>query len=141
MGENVGASCDGRKAGEPLADGGISASSGCDRQGPTSMLKSAAALDNQDISNGSLLNMKFSPSIFREERDKKHFYSILRSFVALKLQHVQFNVVDRAELLAAQKDPEAYRNLLIRVAGYTAYFTSLDTKLQNEIIRRTECVF
>lgn len=141
MGENVGAGCDGRKAGEPLADGGISASSGSDKQGPTSMLKSAAALDNRYISNGSLLNLKFSPAIFKDERDRKQFYSILRSFVALKIQHVQFNVVDKAELIAAQKNPEEYRNLLIRVAGYTAYFTALDTKLQNEIIRRTECVF
>ena len=141
MGENVGAGCDGRKAGEPLADGGISASSGCDRQGPTAMLKSASAISSPDISNGSLLNMKFSPSIFEEERDRQRFRSLLRSFVSLKIQHVQFNVVNREELLKAQENPENYRSLLIRVAGYTAYFTALDRKLQNEIIRRTECVF
>lgn len=141
MGENVGAGCDGRKAGEPLADGGISACSGCDRLGPTAMLKSASAVKNEDISNGTLLNMKFSPSIFKDERDRQKFRSLLRSFVSLKIQHVQFNVVDKEELLAAQKDPENYRSLLIRVAGYTAYFTALDQKLQNEIIRRTECVF
>lgn len=141
MGDNVGATCDGRKSREPLADGGISACSGCDRQGPTAVLKSAAAIRNQDISNGTLLNMKFSPSIFREEKDRRHFYSLLRAFVSLKIQHVQFNVVDREELLAAQENPENYRSLLIRVAGYTAYFVALDTKLQNEIIRRTECIF
>lgn len=141
MGENVGAGCDGRKAGEPLADGGISACSGCDRLGPTAMLKSASAVNNENISNGTLLNMKFSPSIFKSERDRQKFCSLLRSFVSLKIQHVQFNVVNREDLLAAQKDPDSYRSLLIRVAGYTAYFTALDQKLQNEIIRRTECVF
>ena len=140
MGENVGAGCDGRNAGEPLADGGISACSGCDRKGPTAMLKSASALDFRNISNGTLLNMKFSPSIFTEERSRERFYGLLRSFVELGIQHVQFNVVDREELLDAQRRPERYGNLLIRVAGYTAYFTALDRKLQNEIIRRTECV-
>lgn len=140
MGENVGATCDGRNAGEPLADGGISACSGCDRKGPTAMLKSASVFDYQNISNGSLLNMKFSPSIFKEERSRERFYGLLKSFVALGIQHVQFNVVDKDELLDAQKRPEKYGNLLIRVAGYTAYFTALDRKLQNEIIRRTECV-
>lgn len=140
MGENVGATCDGRRSGEPLADGGISACGGCDRNGPTAMLKSASALDFECIANGTLLNMKFSPSIFREERSRERFYALLRSFVELGIQHVQFNVVDKEELLDAQKKPENYGNLLIRVAGYTAYFTALDRKLQNEIIRRTECV-
>ena len=140
MGENVGATCDGRRSGEPLADGGISACGGCDRNGPTAMLKSASALDFECIANGTLLNMKFSPSIFREERSRERFYGLLRSFVELGIQHVQFNVVDKEELLDAQRRPENYGNLLIRVAGYTAYFTALDRKLQNEIIRRTECV-
>lgn len=140
MGENVGAGCDGRRAGNPLADGGISACGGCDRNGPTAMMKSASVLDFEHIANGTLLNMKFSPSMFQEERSRERFYGLLRSFVELGIQHVQFNVVDKEELLDAQKRPEKYGNLLIRVAGYTAYFTALDRKLQNEIIRRTECV-
>ena len=78
--------------------------------------------------------------MFQEERSRERFYGLLRSFVELGIQHVQFNVVDKEELLDAQKRPEKYGNLLIRVAGYTAYFTALDRKLQNEIIRRTECV-
>lgn len=140
MGANVGASCDGRLAGQPLADGGISPSAGADRYGPTAILKSASKLEFESIANGSLLNMKFSASLFQQESSRARFCALLRSFVALGIHHVQFNVVDRAELLAAQKDPQTHRNLLIRVAGYTAYFVELDPSLQNEIIRRTECV-
>lgn len=140
MGENVGASCDGRLAGQPLADGGISPSAGMDRLGPTAVLKSASGLEFERVSNGSLLNMKFSGGLFQTEHSRRQFYALLRSFVALGIHHVQFNVVDRAELLQAQKTPEQYRNLLIRVAGYTAYFVELDRSLQDEIIRRTECV-
>lgn len=140
MGANVGASCDGRRAGTPLADGGISPSAGYDRLGPTAVLKSASALDYSILSNGTLLNMKFSASMFDGEGARARFYALLRSFVRLGIHHVQFNVVSREELLNAQKDPEKYRNMLIRVAGYTAYFVELDEGLQNEIIRRTECV-
>ena len=140
MGANVGASCDGRLAGQPLADGGISPSAGADRFGPTAILKSASSLEFLRISNGSLLNMKFSSSIFRESSSRERFCALLRSFVALGIHHVQFNVVSREELLAAQKEPGKHRNLLIRVAGYTAYFVELDQSLQDEIIRRTECV-
>lgn len=140
MGANVGASCDGRLAGQPLADGGISPSSGSDRLGPTAVLKSASSLEFQRISNGSLLNMKFSSSMFQEAGSRARFCALLRSFVALGIHHVQFNVVSRDELLAAQREPGKHRNLLIRVAGYTAYFVELDRTLQDEIIRRTECV-
>lgn len=140
MGANVGASCDGRRAGQPLADGGISPSSGADRLGPTAILKSASKLEYPLIANGSLLNMKFSASMFREAGSRQRFYALLRSFVALGIHHVQFNVVSREELLAAQQEPGKHRNLLIRVAGYTAYFVELDRPLQDEIIRRTECV-
>lgn len=140
MGANVGASCDGRLAGTPLADGGISPSSGADRLGPTAVLKSASGLEFRGISNGSLLNMKFSGGIFREAGSRARFCALLRSFVALGIHHVQFNVVSRDELLAAQREPDKHRNLLIRVAGYTAYFVELDRCLQDEIIRRTECV-
>lgn len=140
MGANVGASCDGRLAGQPLADGGISPSAGADRLGPTAILKSASSLEFLRISNGSLLNMKFSSSMFQEPSSRERFCALLRSFVALGIHHVQFNVVSREELLAAQKEPAKHRNLLIRVAGYTAYFVELDQSLQDEIIRRTECV-
>lgn len=140
MGANVGASCDGRLARQPLADGGISPSAGADRYGPTAILKSASVLEYEKVANGSLLNMKFSASLFQQESARTRFYALLRSFVALGIHHVQFNIVDREELLAAQKDPQTHRNLLIRVAGYTAYFVELDSSLQNEILRRTECV-
>lgn len=137
MGANVGATPDGRKAGEPLADGGMSAVYGRDRKGPTAVLQSVSRVDSLRGSNGTLLNLKFLPQMFNSGEGIDKFSSLLRTFVGLGINHVQFNVVDREELLAAQANPEAYRNLTIRVAGYTAYFTELAHELQNEIIART----
>lgn len=138
MGENVGASPDGRLCGEPLADGGMSPVYGRDRQGPTAVLQSVAKLDNVLTSNGGLLNMKFLPEFFATRRGIEKFALFLRTFVDLKIPHVQFNVLRREDLLAAQQEPEKHRGLTVRVAGYTAYFTELDGKLQDEIIARTE---
>jgi formate C-acetyltransferase len=137
MGKNVGAMPDGRKAQEPLADGGMSAMYGRDVSGPTAVLKSVAMVDSRLGSNGTLLNMKFLPSLFQTWEGVKRFVGLMRAFCALKISHVQFNVVNREDLLAAQKNPELYRSLTIRVAGYTAYFTELAPDLQQEIISRT----
>ena len=137
MGANVGATPDGRKAKQPLADGGLSAVYGRDAKGPTAHLKSVSKVDSMLGSNGTLLNMKFSPDIFKNKKDIMKFVDLMKAFVALKIIHVQFNVVTKEELLKAKKDPEQYKSLTIRVAGYTAYFTELAPDLQDEIIART----
>jgi formate C-acetyltransferase len=137
MGKHVGATPDGRHAGQPLADGGLSPSAGRDRNGPTAMLRSVGKLDLERASNGTLLNMKFSPVVFQAERALQRFVALLRSFCSLRIPHVQFNVVSADTLRQAQARPEEYRHLVVRVAGYSAYFCELDRDLQNEIIGRT----
>lgn len=137
MGENLGASPDGRLAEEPLADGGMSPVYGRDIKGPTAVLKSVSKIDKKLTSNGGLLNMKFLPEFFRTETGIDKFANMMRGFVDLEIPHIQFNVVRKEDLIAAKKNPENYRGLTIRVAGYTAYFTELSEKLQDEIIART----
>ena len=137
MGENLGASPDGRLAEEPLADGGMSPVYGRDIKGPTAVLKSVSKIDKKLTSNGGLLNMKFLPEFFRTEKGIDKFANMMRGFVDLEIPHIQFNVVRKEDLIAAKKNPENYRGLTIRVAGYTAYFTELSEKLQDEIIART----
>jgi pyruvate formate-lyase/glycerol dehydratase family glycyl radical enzyme len=137
MGQNVGATPDGRLACTPLADGGMSPMYGRDKQGPTAVLNSVSRLHSGLATNGSLLNMKFLPSLFNDPADRGKFTSLLKSFVDLPINHVQFNVVTADELIKAKADPESYRGLTIRVAGYTAYFTELAGDLQDEIIKRT----
>lgn len=136
MGQNVGASADGRKAKEPLADGGMSPVYGRDIKGPTAVLKSVSKINPNMGSNGTLLNMKFLPEFFTDEGIEK-FALLLKTFVDLKIPHIQFNVLRQEDLRAAQAEPEKHRNLTVRVAGYTAYFTELAGDLQNEIIART----
>jgi formate C-acetyltransferase len=137
MGKNVAATPDGRKAGEPLADGGMSAVYGRDQNSPTALLKSVSRINSMLGSNGTLLNMKFLPEFFKTERDLQRFSTFLKTFVKLKIHHVQFNVIRNKDLLEAKKKPEQHRSLTIRVAGYTAYFTELAGDLQDEIIART----
>lgn len=137
MGQNVGASLDGRKAKDPLADGGMSAMYGRDRAGPTALLRSVSRIDARHGSNGTLLNMKFLPEFFRSAEGVAKFASFLRTFVRLHINHVQFNVLRKEDLLAAKANPEAWRGLTVRVAGYTAYFLELANDLQDEIIART----
>lgn len=137
MGENVGASPDGRRAKEPLADGGMSPVYGRDIAGPTAVLKSVSKLDKSLTTNGGLLNMKFLPEFFQTDQGVDKFAKFLRTFVDLEIPHIQFNVVRKEDLLAAKENPEQYRSLTVRVAGYTAYFTELADELQNEIIART----
>ena len=135
--ENVGASPDGRHAGTPLADGGMSPVYGRDTQGPTAVLKSVSRLDKSLTSNGGLLNMKFLPEFFETEQGVDQFVRFLRTFVDLEIPHIQFTVVRREDLISAKEKPEQYHSLTVRVAGYTAYFTELAEELQDEIIART----
>lgn len=137
MGENVGASPDGRYSGTPLADGGMSPVYGRDSHGPTAVLKSVSRLDKSWTTNGGLLNMKFLPEFFKTESGIDKFAQMLRTFVDLEIPHIQFNVVRKEDLMAAKENPEKYRNLTVRVAGYTAYFVELAGELQDEIIART----
>lgn len=138
MGANVGATPDGRRRGEPLADGGLSPSAGRDLKGPTAVLNSVSKANLALASNGTLLNMKFLPSFFDGEEALAKFVTLLRGFSRLRIPHVQFNVVSAQTLRAAQDNPASYRGLVVRVAGYSAYFVELDRNLQDEIIRRTE---
>lgn len=137
MGQNVGASADGRYAKDPLADGGVSAMYGRDQHGPTALLQSVSRLPFEKASNGTLLNMKFLPSFFKTDAGIEKFTKLLRSVCRLGISHIQFNVLNEADLRAAQERPEDYRGLTVRVAGYTAYFTELARDLQDEIIART----
>lgn len=137
MGQTVGATADGRLSQEPLADGGLSPVYGRDLVGPTAVLKSVSKLDNNLTTNGGLLNMKFLPSFFETENGKKKFVQFLRAFVDLEIPHIQFNVVNELDLIKAKENPEEYKSLTVRVAGYTAYFIELADDLQDEIIART----
>jgi formate C-acetyltransferase len=101
------------------------------------VLKSVARVDSRLGSNGTLLNLKFSPLLFADTKGVASFSQLLRAFVRLNITHVQFNVLDEAELRAACEHPDEYRGLTVRVAGYTAYFTELAPDLQAEIIERT----
>jgi pyruvate formate-lyase/glycerol dehydratase family glycyl radical enzyme len=137
MGQNVGATPDGRLSGTPLADGGVSPMYGRDNSGPTALLNSVSRIPFRAASNGALLNMKFLPSFFKTKEDRKNFSSLIKAFIELKIHHVQFNVVTKEDLIKAKSHPDLYRGLTIRVAGYTAYFTELVEDLQDEIIQRT----
>jgi formate C-acetyltransferase len=137
-GSVVPATPDGRKAFTPVAEGS-SPTSGTDAKGPTAVFKSVSKLPTDRIMGGVLLNQKLSPASIRNDTDKKKLISIIRTFFAdLKGWHVQYNIVSRETLLAAQKDPEKYRDLIVRVAGYSAFFTTLSPDTQNDIIARTE---
>jgi formate C-acetyltransferase len=137
MGANVGATPDGRRRGEPLADGGLSPAAGRDSRGATAVLRSVSKLRLDLASNGTLLNMKFLPAFFSSKGALDKFVLLLRGFCRLRIPHVQFNVVSADTLRHAQANPEAYRGLVVRVAGYSAYFIELDRDLQDEIIART----
>lgn len=137
MGQNAGATPDGRLSCSPLADGGLSPMYGRDREGPTAVLNSVSRIPSNLAPNGTLLNMKFLPSLFSDVNDRNKFSTFLKTFIMLPIHHIQFNVVTADELMRAKADPASYRGLTIRVAGYTAFFTELAPDLQDEIIRRT----
>ncbi len=136
FGNVTGATPDGRKAGVPLSEG-ISPFQGADHQGPTAVLKSASKIDHLRT-GGTLLNQKFSPEFFEDEGSYQKITALIRSYFSLNGHHIQFNVVSAETLREAQKHPEQYRDLIVRVAGYSDYFNDLGEDLQNEIIRRTE---
>jgi formate C-acetyltransferase len=127
---------DGRKAFEPLSEG-ISPFQGADKKGPTAVLKSAAKI-NHIKTGGTLLNQKFSPSFFKDDQSITKLGHLVRSYFRMDGHHIQFNVVSAKTLREAQKHPEKYSDLIVRVAGYSDYFNDLGEDLQNEIIRRTE---
>jgi formate C-acetyltransferase len=136
FGSVITATPDGRKAYLPLSEG-ISPSQGVDHNGPTSVIKSASKIDHLRT-GGTLLNQKFSPSFFEDEESFNNLTALIRSYFSLDGHHIQFNVVNSETLKEAQKHPERYRDLIVRVAGYSDYFNDLGEDLQNEIIRRTE---
>ena len=127
----------GRKEWTPLADG-ISPFGGYDISGPTAVMKSVCTVDATKQGCGNLLNMKLSPSVMKTEQDEKNFAALLRAEEEMGGYHVQFNVVSKKTLLAAQETPDDYRDLLVRVAGYSAFFTDLRPEAQEGIIVRTE---
>lgn len=138
QGSSVGAMPDGREARSPLAEG-ASPSHGSDVSGPTAVFKSMSKLPNDKITGGVLLNQKVSPTSLESDEGSEKLISMIRTFFdELKGFHVQYNVVSRETLLDAQKNPEKHKNLIVRVAGYSAFFNVLSPETQNDIIARTE---
>jgi len=136
-GKNVGATADGRRAGEALAEG-ASPHAGTDVKGPTAVMKSVTKFPTVRITGGQLLNLKFSETLLQEEEARAKLAAQLRAFSLLGGWHVQINTLSAKTLRAAQDNPENYRNLMVRVAGYCALFTDLSREVQNDIIARTE---
>ncbi|WP_159866981.1 MULTISPECIES: formate C-acetyltransferase [unclassified Raoultella] len=137
LGSVVGATPDGRLAGDRLADGGLSPMGGQDSQGPTAVLKSVSKLDNYLLSNGTLLNVKFTPATLAGDGGLNKLADFLQAFSKLKLQHIQFNVVNADTLREAQQRPQDFAGLVVRVAGYSAFFVELSKEIQDDIIHRT----
>ena len=137
LGAQTGATPDGRLAFTPIADG-VGPAAGRDTKGPTASANSVAKLDHFIASNGTLFNMKFHPSALAGQSGLESFVALVRGFFDQKGMHMQFNVVSRETLRDAQKNPEKYKSLVVRVAGYSALFTTLSRSLQDDIIARTE---
>ena len=136
FGKVLGATPNGRFSGKSISDG-TSPSHGCDTHGPTNVIRSLGKLD-QVKSGGTLLNLRFVPSLLKREKDVEKLGHLIRSYFTLGGHHIQFNVVDTATLLAAQECPEDYKDLMVRMAGYSDYFNDMNADLQQEIIDRTE---
>ena len=136
FGSVTGAASDGRRSGQPLSEG-ISPVQGADRCGPTAVLNSAAKMDHVRT-GGTLLNQKFTPQLLKDEAGLEKLVQLIRSYFLMDGHHIQFNIVDAETLRAAQKNPDQYRDLIVRVAGYSDYFCDLSLELQEEIIHRTE---
>lgn len=133
------ASVNGRLSGKPVTDG-ISPEKGADVNGPTAVIKSCAKMDHEST-GGTLLNQKFTPSAIAGDTGLSNVSALVRAYFHMKGHHIQFNVIDKATLIEAQKNPDENRDLIVRVAGYSDYFNNLDLALQNEIIDRTEQEF
>jgi len=138
MGSLVGALPDGRRACEPLAEGGVSPYQGRNVSGPTATMRSVTKLDLVRLTGGSALNMRFSPDTLKDEAKMRKFVSLIRTYCETGGYHVQFNIIDSDTLRDAQRYPEKYKDLLVRVATYSAYFVQLGPEVQNDIIARTE---
>ncbi|MFC2004446.1 glycyl radical protein [Chloroflexota bacterium] len=138
FGKRVGALPDGRKAGEPIADGYLSPGQGRDTKGPTAVINSASKVNHMENSKSALMNMKFDRKTLDSREKLQKFLSLIKTFFDRGGFHIQFNISDRETLLEAKRHPEQYRNLMVRVAGFSAYFVDLAPELQDEIISRTE---
>ena len=136
FGEVTGATPDGRFSSEPQSEG-ISPTGGADRLGPTAVIKSAAKMDHLKT-GGTLLNQKFTPSVLQGDEGLEKLCHLIRAYFKMDGHHIQFNVINKDTLREAQKNPEAYKDLIVRVAGYSDYFCDLGKSLQDEIINRTE---
>ena len=136
QGKTIGATPDGRLAGEPVSDN-ASPMVGRDVTSPTATIKSVASIDQCDCNNGALFNIKFDPNIVQGEEGKEILRNVIQSYFDMNGEHIQINVVDAETLIDAQEKPQDYKNLLVRVAGYSAYFVELDKEVQNNIIGRT----
>ena len=132
----TGATQNGRLADKQVSEG-ISPDKGADQHGPTAVIKSTSKMDHLST-GGTLLNQKLSPSLVSGEKGLDGMATLIRTYFSLDGHHIQFNVIDRKTLLAAQEHPEDYGDLIVRVAGYSDHFNNLDRELQNEIIERTE---
>ena len=139
FGEVIGATANGRKANIPVSEG-ISPEKSADTNGPTAVIKSCAKMDHLATA-GTLLNQKFTPDVVAGEKGLDNMASLIRSYFAMDGHHIQFNVIDRQTLIEAQKNPDDYRDLIVRVAGYSDFFRNLSKPLQDEIINRTEQSF
>ena len=139
FGAVMGAGPNGRLAGKPVSEG-ISPDKGADRKGPTAVIKSAAKMDHLRT-GGTLLNQKFTPSVVAGDRGLENLAALIRAYFTMDGHHIQFNVIDRRTLLDAQQRPDEYKNLIVRVAGYSDHFHNLSKELQDEIIERTEQSF
>ena len=138
LGYAVGALPDGRLAGEPISEGGLSPHQGRNTSGPTATMRSVTKIDHLKLTGGWVLNMKFNPEALKDEPKLRKFASLIRTFCETGGGLVQFNIIDTETLRDAQRHPNKYRDLLIRVATYSAYFVELSPELQNDIIARME---
>ncbi|MBT7600112.1 MAG: formate C-acetyltransferase/glycerol dehydratase family glycyl radical enzyme, partial [Anaerolineae bacterium] len=136
FGKVMGATPNGRLAGKSISDG-TSPSHGADTNGPSAVIKSLTKIDHTK-SGGTLLNQRFLPSLLKRDEDIKKLGHLVRSYFTLGGHHIQFNIVDTATLLAAQENPDDYKDLLVRMAGYSDYFNDMNADLQQEVIERTQ---
>jgi formate C-acetyltransferase len=137
FGKFTGATPDGRKAREPLSDG-ISPVQQRDKSGPTATLKSVSYVPQEDFANGTLLNMKFHPSSVNNEKGMEAMKNLIQTYFSMNGMEMQLNIVKSDTLKDAQKNPEKYQNLVVRVAGFSAYFVEITKDSQDDLIQRTE---
>jgi len=136
-GREVAATPDGRKKGRPLSDA-ASPTYGMDKNGPTAVVQSLSKPDYTRVACGTVLNQKYSPEMFRDPQKRRLLQSLIRSYFAQGGQEIQINAVDRQTLRRAMEEPEKYGSLVVRVSGFSALFTSLETAVQEDILQRTE---